>query len=262
MGYLNKESEIVIDAVVTKKGREYLSQAILGEHMIIDSEGISRTITSGNKHKITKFALSDDEIDYALWDITVSGSSTYGTVIENLPMTEAVFNSNEIMNYLLYKRRDGARVLETPLPIPYIRNTVQATTPNSLGEAVWSITLDWDDIDDLDTTLGDVYKIYVNGIFREDTILSNVTQPNGGNWGIVGGTNEDGSNILYTFEVSYYSAAVSKESNRSTPVTITLGLASEPPLPDSPPPGGGGGPPPPPPPGGPGGGEPPPPEPI
>ena len=49
MGYLNNTSR-VLDAILTKKGREILS--------------------SGGDFAVTKFALGDDEIDYSLWDTT------------------------------------------------------------------------------------------------------------------------------------------------------------------------------------------------
>ena len=61
MGYLNNTTRI-LDAILTKKGREILS--------------------AGGEFDITKFALGDDEIDYALWDTAhPSGSDYYGNVI-------------------------------------------------------------------------------------------------------------------------------------------------------------------------------------
>ena len=48
MGFINNTSQI-INAVLTKKGKQYLAK-------------------SDGKFNITKFALSDDEIDYTLWD--------------------------------------------------------------------------------------------------------------------------------------------------------------------------------------------------
>ena len=67
MGYLNNTST-VLDAVLTKKGRELLSR---GEQAF----------------NVTKFALSDDEVDYSLWNVAHPlGTDYYGTVIENLPL--------------------------------------------------------------------------------------------------------------------------------------------------------------------------------
>ena len=70
-----------LHAVLTKKGRELLAR---GE----------------NEFKITKFALSDDEVDYTLWDTThPNGTNYYGAVIENMPMLEAISDENQSMRY-------------------------------------------------------------------------------------------------------------------------------------------------------------------
>ena len=62
MGYLDNTTTTV-DAILTKKGRELLAR---GE----------------NEFKITKFSLSDDEIDYTLWDVThPDGTNSYGAAI-------------------------------------------------------------------------------------------------------------------------------------------------------------------------------------
>ena len=67
MGYLNNATT-VLDAVLTKKGRELLARG-------------------QNEFQITKFALADDEVDYSLWDETNPlGTDYYGSVIENLPL--------------------------------------------------------------------------------------------------------------------------------------------------------------------------------
>lgn len=52
--------------------------------------------------KITQFALSDDEIDYTLYNPThVSGSNFYGEAITNLPLLEAFSDESQIMKYKL-----------------------------------------------------------------------------------------------------------------------------------------------------------------
>ena len=59
MGYLNN-SVVTVDAILTDKGRQLLAQ----------NDGTFR---------ITQFALSDDEIDYTLYNPTnPSGSAYYG----------------------------------------------------------------------------------------------------------------------------------------------------------------------------------------
>ena len=69
MGYLDN-SIVTVDAILTKKGRELLARG-------------------QNAFNITKFALSDDEVDYGLWDVShPNGTDYYGQVIENLPLLE------------------------------------------------------------------------------------------------------------------------------------------------------------------------------
>lgn len=82
MGFLNNAT-ITVDAILTKKGRELLAQGT-------------------SAFNITKFALSDDEVDYGLWDVThPNGSDYYGKVIENMPLLEAFPDENHVMRYKL-----------------------------------------------------------------------------------------------------------------------------------------------------------------
>jgi len=82
MGYLNNAS-VTIDAILTNKGRELLA---MGK----------------DEFKITQFALSDDEIDYDLWNPAHTlGTAYYGSVIENLPMVEALPDETQMMKYKL-----------------------------------------------------------------------------------------------------------------------------------------------------------------
>jgi len=97
MGYLNNSTR-VLDAILTKKGREILS--------------------SGDDFNVTKFALGDDEVDYGLWDTTHTlGTDYYGTIIDNLPTLEPFNDPSEIMKYKLVSRSDGiqamAKLIET-----------------------------------------------------------------------------------------------------------------------------------------------------
>lgn len=88
MGYLNNATT-VLDAVLTKKGRELLARG-------------------QNEFQITKFALADDEVDYSLWDETNPlGTDYYGTVIESLPLLEPTSNANTVMRYKLVTRDVG-----------------------------------------------------------------------------------------------------------------------------------------------------------
>ena len=89
MGYLDNSSR-TLDAILTKKGREILS--------------------SGGDFTVSKFALGDDEIDYALWDTThTQGTDYYGAVIDNLPALEPFNDPSEIMKYKLVTRTEGCQ---------------------------------------------------------------------------------------------------------------------------------------------------------
>ena len=82
MGYLNN-SVVTVDAILTKKGRELLARG-------------------DGSFKITQFALSDDEIDYTLYNPShPSGSEFYGEAIESMPVLEAFPDETQIMKYKL-----------------------------------------------------------------------------------------------------------------------------------------------------------------
>ena len=99
MGFIDKTT-LVADAILTKRGIDYLRSAVSGENQ-------------NDEHVITKFALADDEIDYGLWDITPSGSTfakPYGQVIDNQPLTEPNVNwktptDSEIMRHFIFKHK-------------------------------------------------------------------------------------------------------------------------------------------------------------
>jgi len=82
MGYLNNQI-VTVDAILTTKGRELLAR------------------TDGS-FRITQFALSDDEIDYTLFNPqNPSGSAFYGQAIEGMPLLEAFPIETQIMKYKL-----------------------------------------------------------------------------------------------------------------------------------------------------------------
>lgn len=82
MGYLNNSS-VTVDAILTLKGRELLAKG-------------------GNEFNITQFALGDDEIDYSLWNTDHPlGTSYYGTIIENMPITEAIPDETQALRHKL-----------------------------------------------------------------------------------------------------------------------------------------------------------------
>jgi hypothetical protein len=82
MGYLDNSS-VTVDAILTLKGRELLAKG-------------------GNAFQITQFALGDDEIDYSLWNPDHPlGTEYYGTIIENMPITEAIPDETQALKYKL-----------------------------------------------------------------------------------------------------------------------------------------------------------------
>ena len=90
MGFLDN-STITVDAILTKKGREILS--------------------TGGNFRITKFALSDEEIDYTLYDTThPNGTNSYGAVIENMSLLEATPNKVDFKSFLVNSTLAGAKL--------------------------------------------------------------------------------------------------------------------------------------------------------
>jgi hypothetical protein len=93
MGILNS-TYVTVDAILTKKGRQMLAQ--------------------GN-FNITQFALSDDEIDYTLYNPNhPSGSAFYGESIELTPVIEAFPDDSQLMRYKLFT---ASRSTTTKLPV-------------------------------------------------------------------------------------------------------------------------------------------------
>lgn len=123
MGYLNN-AVITVDAILTKKGRELLAK-------------------NDGSFRITQFALSDDEIDYTLYNPThPSGSAYYGEAIESMPLLEAFPDEQQIMKYKLVtlprgtaklpvldlgyasiNMKQGAQLAITPQTLNYLGNT-------------------------------------------------------------------------------------------------------------------------------------------
>lgn len=104
MGYLSNSGTITVDAILTKKGRELLAKG-------------------QGAFNITQFALSDDEVDYDLWNpLHGLGTNYYGVVIENMPITEAVPDETQSMKYKLITLPVGTK------SIPYLKTSDDATS--------------------------------------------------------------------------------------------------------------------------------------
>ncbi len=118
MGYLNNTT-VTVDAILTKKGRELLAK-------------------NDGSFRITQFALSDDEIDYTLYNPNhPSGSAFYGEAIEAMPIIEAFPDETQIMKYKLITLPRGTAKLPV-LDIGYSSITLKqgatlAITPQTLN---------------------------------------------------------------------------------------------------------------------------------
>jgi len=100
MGYLDN-SAVTIDAVLTLKGRELLAKGM-------------------SEFNITQFAVGDDEVDYSLWNTEHPlGSAYYGTIIENMPITEAVPDETQALKYKLITLPKGS----TRIPVISVGST-------------------------------------------------------------------------------------------------------------------------------------------
>ncbi len=118
MGYLNN-SVTTVDAILTTKGRELLA-------------------ANDGSFRITQFALSDDEIDYTLYNPThPSGSAFYGEAIDGMPLLEAFPEDSQIVKYKLATLPRGTAKLPV-LNLGYSAVTLQqgaviAITPQTLN---------------------------------------------------------------------------------------------------------------------------------
>ena len=108
MGYLDNTS-VVVDAILTKKGRELLSR-------------------QDGSFNITQFALADDEIDYTLYNENhPDGSAFYGEAIEALPLVEAIPNENNTMISKLVTLNRGT----TKIPVLQVQSDTIGVNRNS-----------------------------------------------------------------------------------------------------------------------------------
>jgi hypothetical protein len=118
MGYLNN-AVVTVDAILTNKGRELLARG-------------------DGSFRITQFALSDDEIDYTLYNPThPSGSAFYGQALENLPLLEAFPETTQNLRYKLVTLPRGTAKMPV-LDIGYTSVTLKqgaslAITPQTLN---------------------------------------------------------------------------------------------------------------------------------
>ena len=114
MGFLDNSS-VTVDAILTKRGREILA--------------------AGGDLNITKFALSDEEVDYTLYDVThPNGTDSYGAVIENMSLLEATPNRTSFRSFLVNDSQAGSSLKIDSTNYSNVDNgTDIALSPTTIG---------------------------------------------------------------------------------------------------------------------------------
>ncbi len=91
----------------------------------------------GRPFRPTQFALSDDEIDYTLYNTShPSGSAYYGEAIEAMPLLEAFPDETQIMKYKLTTLPRGTArlpILATKSVVTLKQGQSEAITPQTLN---------------------------------------------------------------------------------------------------------------------------------
>jgi len=152
MGYLDN-STIIVDSILTKKGRELMSQGQLN---------------------ITKFALADDEINYALYDPThPSGSDYYASAIQNLPILEAFPDESKLMKSLIVTRTDGDPTVEVFVDVGVSEYSIFLSANSSFAPK----TVGRDQIEDYTVLLKDSKYVTILSDYDSSEPVINRTTP-------------------------------------------------------------------------------------
>ena len=150
MGYLDNTT-VTVDAILTNKGRQVLA--------------------SGGRLNIVKFALSDDEIDYDLWNPAHTlGTNYYGKVIEDMPIIEALPDETQMMRYKLLT------LPKDVIGIPVISVTPSAVSFTSLTQEI-TISPSTLNLQGGNSTTG------YTAILSDDTVATLTVAPDGGVFG-------------------------------------------------------------------------------
>lgn len=112
MGYINNET-ITVDAILTKKGRELLA--------------------SKGGLNIVSFALSDDEIDYRLYQPNhPQGSAYYDLAIKNTPVLEPFTDETQVLKFKLVTLPAGV----TSIPVISLGQSSISVSSDYKGQVV------------------------------------------------------------------------------------------------------------------------------
>ncbi len=114
MSYIDNQT-VTVDAILTKKGRELLAK--------------------NGSLNITAFALSDDEIDYRLYNPNnPNGSAFYDIAIKNIPIFEPLSDETQTMKYKLVNLNQGV----TSIPVISIAQDKISVARDYTGEIIIS----------------------------------------------------------------------------------------------------------------------------
>ena len=184
MGYLDNTT-VTVDAILTKKGRELLAQG-------------------GDAFSITKFALSDDEVDYNLYmPAHTEGTAKYGEAIEAMPVVEAVPDQNYVLRHKLITLPKGN------LKLPKLGvGGAETFNLSNLNANTGYITPVVTNFPSLDTTQGFTWVI------GDTSVISPI------NWTAVTGTPYGGGNVFVAKAIQFQALPQTVEA-KSTTVTIT-----------------------------------------
>ena len=146
MGYLDKTTQTVT-ATFTKRGREILANALSG------------TAEDEKSYIITQFSLSDDEVDYGLWDDS-QPANLEGRIIENMPILEGFISGKNMM---------GAAITDQP--------TISTFGPLLVGLRKQTVLEgQWDYVDIFPTTFNYDEDEEYEFVIEHDNLVD-VTQP-------------------------------------------------------------------------------------
>lgn len=186
MGYLDNSS-ITVDAILTLKGRELLSKG-------------------DGSFNIVQFALGDDEVDYGLWNPDHPlGTEYYGTLIENMPITEAIPDETQALRYKLITLPKQS----TYIPVVSVGNT-SLTLGNSQNADITP-----------NTTLNGNSNFGYTAILSDSSVATlSVTQPVGTNISPANlGVNQDAQSVA---EVGFAFRVTGKALTTIKTTTITI----------------------------------------
>lgn len=148
MGFLDNSGDIILDVVLTDLGRQLLAKG-------------------DGSFNVAKFALGDDEIDYALYDNTnASGSSYYDLQILQTPVLEAFTdNAASMKNKLLTIENQNLLFL----PVTKLNQAIATTKLHPSG--AFFVAVDRNTEDNSNNSLTSSIAFDSEGLLRQGFIL-------------------------------------------------------------------------------------------